>query len=181
MELESLWHVYTFHGEEVEPRLAFEARVQELWDDLITLSQDFDGIPEDVVRRIIDVESETRELLCLYESQTRLAHPPGMRMQAHRAIWGRDRIRAGSVLAWNRGHDLAVAQFVATMRIAELPPEEQGTQLSRFLAECEQTSQSSPSSDNRTDQTFVPEGLYFTDSESCSSSDITFSSGGDDS
>ena len=62
MDLESRWHVYTYRDEEPESVSEFSARINDLYTDCRSPSEDYEGVSEGVIRRVIDVETEMREL-----------------------------------------------------------------------------------------------------------------------
>ena len=164
-ELEHLWHAYAYQGDTVEGIAEFETRIHDLSHELQLSSDSKGGYPDSVIQRVVDVETETRNLICSHDAYAGLTIPPAMRVSAHRTTWACDRIRAGCNLVWSRGVTIAVAQFIATLRIAEVSPEEQVSQLSRFFAECEYMCQASPSTESRSDRMSAPDGLYFTEPE----------------
>ena len=88
--------------------------------------------------------------------------PQGMRPSAHRAIWGRDRLRTGDRLAWMKGPAVAVAQFVATMRMAGMTADEQLVEIASFQQECDRGSQQSSTPSDRAEQPATESSVYFT-------------------
>ena len=78
-DLENRWHIHTHREEEVESAADFSARMDDLYTDLRSTTEDFVGISEEDVSRIIEVETEIRELICLYDVQSAHLLPNGMR------------------------------------------------------------------------------------------------------